>query len=357
MDATLDLDRQPAPPPALQRLRVALFADLPSALVSTALLLLLGWAGWSLLRWGVLDAVTQPDPEACRSAAGACWGVVSEKARLVLLGRFPQGEQWRPVLGSAALLIGVCGAAHPRLFGRVGVALLAGALLLFGVLMAGGVAGLAPVGSDLWGGLPLTLLLAVTGCLLGVPLGIALALGRRSSLPLLRWLCGAYIEAVRGVPLITLLFFGAFVLPLLLPPAWRLDPMLRIAACLTLFGAAYLAEIFRGGLQAVARGQLEAAHALGLTRWQRLRHIVLPQALRVTIAPTASHFIGAVKDTSLVAIVNVYDLTGTLRLAMGDPQWQPFFVEMYTMVGAVYLLIGVSIAQYGRWLGRRHAVR
>jgi general L-amino acid transport system permease protein len=124
-----------------------------------------------------------------------------------------------------------------------------------------------------------------------------------------------------------------------------------------MFNAAYLAEVFRGGLQAVTRGQYEAAHALGLNKWQSLTRVVLPQALRITIAPTASLFIGAVKDTSLVAIVNVYDLTGTLRLAMGDPDWRPFFVEMYVMVSAVYLAIGLSIAQYGRYLERRYALR
>jgi general L-amino acid transport system permease protein len=133
--------------------------------------------------------------------------------------------------------------------------------------------------------------------------------------------------------------------------------MLRIGTCLTMFCAAYLAEVFRGGLQAVTRGQYEAAHALGFTKWQTLTNVVLPQALRITIAPTASLFIGAVKDTSLVAIVNVYDLTGTLRLAMGDAEWRPYFVEMYMMVSAVYLAIGLSIAQYGRYLERRYALK
>jgi general L-amino acid transport system permease protein len=193
--------------------------------------------------------------------------------------------------------------------------------------------------------------------MLGVPLGIALALGRRSRLPVVSWLATGYIELVRGLPLITLLFFGAFVLPLILPPQWRMDPMLRIGICLTMFSAAYLAEVFRGGLQAVTRGQYEAAHALSLTKWQTLTSVVLPQALRITIAPTTSLFIGAVKDTSLVAIVNIYDLTGTLRLAMGDAEWRPYFVELYIMVSAVYLTIGLSLAWYGRYLERRYALR
>jgi len=339
------------------RWRHTLFGDKPSAIVSTVLLLGIAWALWQALRWGVFDAVVRPDAAACRGAEGACWGVIAEKGRLVVLGRFPPGQQWRPILGSLLLLGCVGAAAHPRCFGKVGAGLMLGGVITFGVLMAGGVLGLTPVGTDLWGGLPLTLLLAVIALLIGVPLGIALALGRRSKLPAVKWLSTTYIELVRGIPLITLLFFGSFVLPLLLPPRWRMDPMLRNGICLVMFAAAYLAEVFRGGLQAVTRGQHEAAHALGLNKWQTLTRVVLPQALRITIAPTASLFIGTVKDTTLVSIVNVYDLTGTLKLAMGDSDWRPFSVEMYVMVSAIYLTIGLSIASYGRYLERRYALK
>ena len=339
------------------RWRHTLFGDKPSAIVSTVLLLGIAWALWQALRWGVFDAVVRPDAAACRGAEGACWGVIAEKGRLVVLGRFPPGQQWRPILGSLLLLDCVGAAAHPRCFGKVGAGLMLGGVITFGVLMAGGVLGLTPVGTDLWGGLPLTLLLAVIALLIGVPLGIALALGRRSKLPAVKWLSTTYIELVRGIPLITLLFFGSFVLPLLLPPQWRMDPMLRNGICLVMFAAAYLAEVFRGGLQAVTRGQYEAAHALGLNKWQTLTRVVLPQALRITIAPTASLFIGTVKDTTLVSIVNVYDLTGTLKLAMGDSDWRPFSVEMYVMVSAIYLTIGLSIASYGRYLERRYALK
>lgn len=353
MNTTLALTSAP-PLPRWSRFKQVFLPDPASAVVSAllgaALLAALGW----LLRWAVLDAEWRPDAAACQRAAGACWGVVADKHRLVLLGRFPSSELWRPVLASVLLLLSLGCAAHPRFFGRRGLLLLVAGVAGFGALMAGGVAGLAPVSTELWGGLPLTLFLSVSACLVGMPLGIVLALGRRSSLPVLRALCTGYIEGVRGVPLITLLFFGAFVLPLVLPPQWRMDMMLRIGICLTMFSAAYLAEVVRGGLQAVPRGQYEAAHALGLTRWQALSRVVLPQALRVTIAPTANNFIGAVKDTSLVAVVNVYDLTGALKLAMSDPVWRPYFVEMYVVVGGVYLLIGLGIARYGRTLERTY---
>ena len=360
MSAVLRAPALPVVPPRVplaQRLRASLFPDALSGLITATLLLAALWAGWKLLAWGLLDAETAANPDTCRAAAGACWGVVRDKYRLVFLGRYPMAEQWRPVAASLLLLGSVGVAALPRFFGRAGMAMLLAGLTGFGVLMAGGVTGLAPVPSDLWGGLPLTLFLAVIACLAGVPLGILLALGRRSSLPLIRILCTGFIEAVRGVPLITLLFFGAFVLPMLVPAQWRVDPMVRIAVCLAAFSAAYLAEVFRGGLQAVPQGQVMAAQAMGFTRVQVLRHVVLPQALRVTIAPTVSNFIGAVKDTSLVAIVNIYDITGSLKMAMSDPHWIAYFVEMYMVVCAVYLLIGLGIARYGRFLESRYALQ
>lgn len=343
-----------APADRWTRFKKALFPDRTSTVVTLILLVGLIWALGSVLHWALVGAVFAPDAQACRQAAGACWGVVVEKHRLVLLGRYPIGEGWRPVVASVLLLGSIGMAAHPRFFGRVGLASLLTGAVAFVVLMSGGVLGMTPVTTDLWGGLPLTLFLTAIACALGVPGGILLALGRRSQLPVLSGLCTGLIESVRGMPLITLMFFGAFVLPLVLPPEWRLDPMIRIGFCLALFHAVYLAEIFRGGLQSVSKGQYEAAHALGLTRWQAMSRVVLPQALRVTIAPTTSNFIGAVKDTSLVAIVNLYDITGSLKMAMADPTWRSFFAEMYLVVSLVYLVIGLLIARYGRYLEERY---
>ena len=206
------------------------------------------------------------------------------------------------------------------------------------------------IASGLWATLQLSAIAFLGGGLAG--LGVALA--RTAPVKALRVAAGVFIDFFQGTPMLLQLFLVFYGLPVF---GFKVNVWVAAAVGLTLHAGAFLGEIWRGGIQAVPRGQSEAADALGLSYWTRMRHIVLPQALRVTIAPTMSHFIGAVKDTSLVAIVNVYDLTGTLRLAMGDPQWQPFFVEMYAMVGAVYLLIGLSIAQYGRWLDRRHAMR
>ena len=232
--------------------------------------------------------------------------------------------------------------------------MIATGLLGFFALMWGGVFGLTSVGTDLWGGLPLTLFLTVMACRVAMPMAVLLALGRRSNMLVFKGLCTGFIELVRGVPLITFLFFGVFVLPLALPASWRTDPMLRIAICLIIFRAAYLAEIVRGGLQSITKGQYEAAHALGLNKFQTITRVILPQALRVSIPPTTSSFLGALKDTSLVAVVNIYDMTGALKLAMGDAQWKPFFTEMYVVVAGIYLFLGLCITGYGRYLERRY---
>lgn len=353
--STLSISSGAPPVVAPTRLK-NLFNTPGNTALSIALIALLAYAGWHLLRWGVLSAVVEPNADVCLRAQGACWGAIVERGQMILLGRFPVDESWRPVLAMLVLSSAIGLAALPRFFNRTGLAMLFGGLAVFGLLMHGGFAGMSRVTSDLWGGLPLTLFLAAIACLAGVPFGIVLALGRRSTLPIVRWLSTTYIETIRAIPLITLLFFGAFVLPLLLPAQFKWDAMIRIALCLIAFEAAYIAEVVRGGLQAIPRGQYEAAQALGLTRLQALRLVVLPQALRLVIGPTANNIIGVIKNTSLVAIVNVYDLTGALKLSLADPTWKVFFIEQYLLVCAVYLLLGIVIASYGRFLEQRYAV-
>jgi general L-amino acid transport system permease protein len=237
----------PAPPSWRERWLRAMFATPGTSVMTVVVLTLLALAVYKAFVWGVWNATTVVDSAVCRESSGACWGAVVYNHRIILLGRYPVGEGWRPVLGMALLLGAVGLAATPRFFGARGVWMVVGALASFVALLAGGWAGLTPVESDLWGGLPLTLLLSVFAVITSVPLAIVLALGRRSHLPIVRWICTGYIELVRGVPLITVLFFGAFVLPLLLPASWRADTMIRVAICLTAFSAAYLAEVYRGG--------------------------------------------------------------------------------------------------------------
>jgi len=334
-------------------LRRNLFSDVFSGL--TTLLLLTAALYWlpGLIDWMLLQAVFKPDAAACQAAnhAGACWGVVAEKYRFILFGRYPHAEQWRPLLATAVLLL-VIVASGLRLLNRRFL-LLAWTLALpaFFILMGGGSFGLAPVTSDQWGGLPLTLLLATTGMLLALPLAILVALGRQSGLPLLRGLCRLYVELVRGVPLISVLFLASFLFPIILPPGFSVDVLLRVQAGIVLFAAAYLSETIRGGLLAVPAGQHDTAAALGLGRWQAMRWIILPQALRAVIPSMMNSAVSIFKDTSLVTVVSLYELTGSLSLALaGDAEWRPYYLEGYLFIGLIYWTGCYSMSRFSRSL-------
>ena len=343
---------------ALAGLRRSFFSSLPSTVVTLLLLVLLVWLAINGARWGIVHAVFAADADRCQAARGigACWGVINEKARFILLGRYPQAEQWRPVLATFALMAPVL-ASCSRRFWRPSLALLwaAGLLLFFG-LMGGGFAGMEKVPTDQWGGLPLTLMLSVLSMLLAFPVAVLVALGRRSDMPAIRSLCTVYVELVRGVPLISVLFMASFMLPLLLPVGKSPDVLVRVLVGITLFAAAYMAEIVRGGLQTVGRGQLEAAASMGLSYWQTQRKITLPQALGAVVPSIVNNFISLFKDTSLVTIVSLYELTGALSLALGsDPNWRPFKIEAYLFIAAIYFGFCYAMSRYSLRLEKRLA--
>jgi len=223
-------------------------------------------------------------------------------------------------------------------------------LALCFVLMRGGVFGLTPVETSRWGGFPLTLGLSVVSLAVAFPLAILVALGRSSKLPAIRAVCVLYVELIRGVPLISVLFMASFMFPLFMPQGTTIDVLLRVLVGMTLFAAAYLAEVVRGGLQALPKGQVEAAQALGLTYWQTTRKIVLPQALRLVVPAIVNSFISTFKDTSLVTIVSLYDLTGALQLALGDADWRKFFLEGQLFVAGVYFVCCFALSRYSRWV-------
>jgi len=325
------------------------------ALATVMLLGLFGWGGFHVVDWGVVHAVFRPDSDACRAIQhGACWGVVAEKWRPMLFGRFPYEEQWRPAVAVVVLSAVTVLSAWPRTWRWWLLPLWGAALLLFVLLMRGGVLGLSPVPTSRWGGLPLTIGLAVVGLALAFPLALLLALGRRSDWPVVRTLSASYIELVRGVPLISVLFMASFLLPLLWPAGWQPDVLVRVLAGLALFVAAYLAEIIRGGLQAVPRGQTEVAMALGFGRWPVQRDIVLPQALRLVVPALTNNVVGTLKDTSLVTVVGLFELTGALGLALGgDPTWRPFYLEGYLFIAAIYWVLCFGLSRYSVWLERR----
>jgi len=341
-----------------------LFPDWPSGLATLLIAALFIHYFPALLDWAVFNAVFSADNAACRAVAhdtahpGACWGVVAEKYRIILFGRFPHAEHWRPLLATLLVLAALVVSCLPRVWARLGVRWLVPAWLLvfaaFFLLMRGGIAGLSYVETARWGGLPLTLLLSTLCIAAAFPIAVLAALGRLSELPAVRAVCITYIELVRGVPLISVLFMASFMFPLFLPPGMTPDVLLRVLAGITLFAAAYLAEVVRGGLQAIPRGQHEAAASLGLTYWQTQRRILLPQALRHVVPAIVNSFISTFKDTSLVTIVSLYELTGALGLALrGDTDWRPFHFEGYLFIAAIYWVGCNAMSAYSRWIERR----
>jgi general L-amino acid transport system permease protein len=227
------------------------------------------------------------------------------------------------------------------------------ALAVIGVLMWGGILGLRYVPEDEWGGLPITLILATFGLAFAFPLSVLVALGRRSrTLPAVRMLCVLYVELIRGVPLIALLFMASVMFPLFMPEGVNVNKLLRAQIAIILFAAAYLAEVVRGGLQALPKGQAEAADALGLSYWQKTGVIILPQALRLVIPPLVNTFIGFFKDTSLVLIVGMFDLLMMGKVALSDPPWQSFSTEVYLMLAVIYIAFCFAMSKYSRVLER-----
>ena len=201
--------------------------------------------------------------------------------------------------------------------------------------------------------MPLTVILTLFGMTASTPLGILLALGRRSKMSAVRMLCIGYIELVRGVPLITVLFVASFIFPLILPPGFRIDAFWRIVIGIVLFQAAYMAETIRGGLQTIPKGQYEAAASLGLSKYQIYTSVILPQALVTVIPAFVNNLLSTFMDTSLVTIVSMYDLTGSLRLALGDPNWRNFFLEGYLFIAIIYFVFSLIMSRYSIWLEKR----
>jgi general L-amino acid transport system permease protein len=280
--------------------------------------------------------------------------VIAEKHRLIFFGRYPFEEQWRPLVATL-LMLGLLAASCTRAFWRPWLAILwVVVLTVFFTLMLGNVLGLSKVETDRWGGLPLTILLASLSMVAAFPIALVVALGRRSKLPAIRTFCTIYVELIRGVPLISVLFMASFMFPLFMPQGFTIDVLIRVLVGITLFSAAYMAEVIRGGLQAIPKGQIEAAATLGLSYWQTQRKIVLPQALAMVVPSIMNNFISTFKDTSLVTIVSLYELTGALSMALNsDANWRPFMIEGYIFIAVIYFIFCFSMSRYSIWVEKQ----
>jgi general L-amino acid transport system permease protein len=301
------------------------------------LLALLGWAGWSCLHW---------------LWHGADWTVVVTNLPLYAVGSYPEAERWRPLLCIVAVVVLiVITLLGPRLGGwRRSLPLFWSAMAPLGIWLLAGGLGLSPVGTQSWGGFSLTLLLTAGSGLLALPLGVLLALGRRSDLPVLRGGSTAYIELMRAIPLIAVLFFGQLLIPLFLPPGVEINRVLRAVVAFALFAAAYIAEDVRGGLQAIPPTQREAAAVLGLSPRQSLQLVVLPQALRVALPSLTNQAVGLLQNTSLMAILGLVELLGISRSLLANPAFIGRYLEVYICLAAVYWLACTAMALLARHL-------
>jgi general L-amino acid transport system permease protein len=304
----------------------------------------------SLMQWALIDSNWFSTAEACRATSGACWSVISKNLRFILFGFFPYQQQWRPAVAILILISLFFYSRHRRHWNRRLFYFWGAGLLAMGFLMRGGLLGLPVVETDQWSGLSLTLLLALFGLTAAYPLGVLLALGRRSQMAAIKALCVIYIELIRGVPLISLLFMASVMFPLFLPEGITINKILRAQVAIILFTAAYIAEVVRGGLQAIPRGQYEAAEALGLDYPRKMRLVILPQALKIVIPPTVSILISAFKDTSLVVIIGLFDLLKTTQVTLSNPIWMGFSTEAYLFIAGLYFLGCFSMSHFSRRL-------
>ena len=308
-----------------------------------------------LVNWMFLDAVfVAQDRNECRALGdGACWAFINDRFKVFVFGFYPEPERWRPILAFLLLIV----ALIPVLFDKVPNRKHALKFsLIYPViaywLLLGGL-GLAPVGTDKFGGMLLNVVIGVTGITLSLPMGILLALGRQSDMPVVRMLCVAFIEFIRGVPLITILFVASTMLSYFLPPGTQFDLLLRVLIMVVLFSAAYIAEVIRGGLQAIPSGQYEAANSMGLKYWQSMRFIVLPQALKISIPGIVNTFIGLFKDSTLVLIIGLLDLLGIAKSALADSAWSALSNEVYIFVALFFFIFCFGMSRYSLYLERK----
>lgn len=340
----------------LRRLRKDFFGTLPSALMTLLSGAIIAFLLWKLLDWGVIRATfgATGTQESCAATGGACWSVIATRWRVILFGIYPYEEQWRSALACAVVAIVIVLSCLPRMWGFARLALTWGiGTASFYTLMRGGVLGLVPVNEQQWGGLPLTLFIFVATGVIGMPLAIGLALLRRSDYPVISRVSGWIIDTVRSLPLLSILFTGAIVLPFMLPGFMIGEKLYRVVFGAALFFAAYQAEIIRGGFQGTPGGQEEAAKALGLSYWQRMGRIVLPQAFRLALPATINQFVIAFMETSLIVVVGFMELLAAGNTAFKTGEWKFAYAEVYVFIAAIYFAFVFGLSRYGAYLEAR----
>ena len=349
-----------APPPlstagVIGWLRENLFSSPLNAFLTILSLYLLYTVLPPLIDWVFLSSVWTGNSNLdCKGIEGACWAIIPNRFGQFIYGFYPEAERWRVNMTFVLFCLNLLPILSDRVPGRAYAAVFIVAIFpIIAYVLMYGAFGLPIVPTDKWGGLALTLVLASVAILFSLPLGILLALGRRSEMPIIRTICIAFIELWRAVPLITVLFMASFMLPLFAPEGVNFNELMRALIGFTMFSSAYMAEVVRGGLQALPKGQNEAAQALGLNYWQSMRLIILPQALKIVIPGIVNTFIGLFKDTALVSIIGLFDLLLVAKASVTDAKWLGLEHEAYIFVAIIYFVFCFSMSRYSLWLERK----
>ncbi len=349
-----------APPPVATTgvagwVRENLFSSPLNAALTLLTLLILYLAVPPFVDWAFISSVWDGESNRdCQGISGACWAIVPNRFWQFIYGFYPEEQRWRVNLAFCLFALNLYLVLSERSRHRAWAALfVVGVFPVVAFVLLYGGAGLPVVPTNKWGGLTLTLVFASVAILFSLPLGVVLALGRRSTMPVVRTVCVAFIELWRAVPLITVLFMASFMLPLFTPEGVNSNELLRALVGFTMFSSAYMAEVVRGGLQALPKGQSEAAQALGLNYWKGMRLIILPQALKIVIPGIVNTFIALFKDTALVSIIGLFDVLLVAKASITDPKWLGLEHEAYIFVGVVYFVFCFGMSRYSLWLERR----
>jgi general L-amino acid transport system permease protein len=354
---------------AIGWLRKNLFGSVKDSVLSLVTLGILAWFLPGIIHWLFISAVwTGTDRTACTTIAqggiqpdgwsGACWAYVGDKFTQFMVGSYPRDQLWRPYLVAALFVAILVPFLMPKVpyKGWNTMALLIGLPIVAYILLLGGVFGLRPVETSYWGGLMVTLILSFVGIAVSFPVGILLALGRRSTkMPIVRMLSIAFIELIRGVPLITVLFMASVLLPLFMTPGEGIDKFLRALVGVSIFASAYMAEVIRGGLQAIPKGQYEGADSLGLNYFHKMNFVIMPQAIKLVIPGIVNTFIGMFKDTSLVSIISMFDLLGIVKVSFADAAWATPVTPLTGLIfaGFIFWLFCFGMSRYSGFVERR----
>ncbi len=321
-----------------------LFSDLTSSILTIISLYVLYLVLPPLLNWLIFDATWSGTKEEI-TGDGARWIFIYEKFNQFIYGFYPEDQYWRPNLILVLFFVSIF--TFKKMPTMLKFAVIASFPIVSFFLIYGGL-GLEIIPTSKWGGLLLTIVVASVGIVASFPIGILFALGRQSKMPIIRTISIMYIEFIRGVPLITLLFMSSVILPLFFPEGVDFDKLLRALIGITLFQAAYIAEVIRGGLQAIPKGQYEAADSMALSYWQSMGLIILPQALKISIPNIVGAFISLFKDTTLVLIIGLFDLLAMVTLTTTDANWLGFETEGYVFITFVYWVICFSMSKYAK---------